>query len=198
MIIELIGYIGSIIIVVSMLMTSVIKLRLLNMLGGIIFSVYALMIHSYPTAIMNIVLSIINLVNIHKLMAKEKKYSIVKLNSEDTFLRFFLYQHESDIKIFFPNLEIKRNYDYAYIVCYQSNPVGIFLGMAGEENSIEIKIDYVTPAFRDCSIGSYLYEYISARKGISSLIFKKPTEEHRKYLLRMGFIEKDDSYVKAF
>ncbi len=179
-----------------MLMTSVLKLRVINMIGGLIFTSYALMIRSYPTAIMNIVLCIINFVNIFMLIKKEKKYSIVKLNSDDTFLRFFLYQHEFDIKKFFPDLEIKRNYEYAYIVCYKSNPVGIFLGLAENEDSIKIKVDYVTPEFRDCSIGAYLYEYIAARKTISRLIFEKPTEEHKKYLLKMGFIENEEKLIK--
>ena len=37
MIIELIGYLGSILVVVSMLMSSVIKLRVINMAGSGIF-----------------------------------------------------------------------------------------------------------------------------------------------------------------
>ncbi len=61
MIIELIGYLGSILVVISMLMTSVIKIRILNCIGSGIFTVYALIIHSYPTAIMNFCLVSINI-----------------------------------------------------------------------------------------------------------------------------------------
>ena len=47
--IELVGYLGSALVVASMLMSSVVKLRVINTLGSGIFAVYALMIHSYPT-----------------------------------------------------------------------------------------------------------------------------------------------------
>ena len=52
MIFELIGYLGSVLVIVSMLMTSVVKLRVINTIGSVIFAVYALLIHSYPTAAM--------------------------------------------------------------------------------------------------------------------------------------------------
>ena len=52
-IIEMVGYLGSVLVVVSMLMSSVIKLRVINTVGSGIFAVYALIIHSYPTALMN-------------------------------------------------------------------------------------------------------------------------------------------------
>ena len=45
-IVELVGYIGSLLVVVSMLMTSVIKLRFINLTGSFIFTIYALIIKS--------------------------------------------------------------------------------------------------------------------------------------------------------
>ncbi len=59
-IIEIIGYIGSALVLVSMLMTSVVRLRIINLIGSVIFAGYALAIRSYPTAIMNICLAGIN------------------------------------------------------------------------------------------------------------------------------------------
>ncbi|MCR4607972.1 MAG: YgjV family protein, partial [Oscillospiraceae bacterium] len=60
-IIEAVGYCGSLLVLVSFLMTSVVKLRVVNTIGSAIFAIYALIIHSYPTAIMNICLVAINL-----------------------------------------------------------------------------------------------------------------------------------------
>ena len=56
MIIEAIGYTGSALVLVSFLMVSVVKLRVVNTIGSLIFTVYAFIIHSYPTAIMNVCL----------------------------------------------------------------------------------------------------------------------------------------------
>lgn len=46
--IEMIGYLGSALAVVTMLMPPVIRLRVLNTTGSGIFAAYALMIHSCP------------------------------------------------------------------------------------------------------------------------------------------------------
>ena len=85
-ILEMIGYLGSALVIVSMLMTSVIKLRVINTIGGVIFCGYALCIHSYPTAAMQVCLIVINLVNLYKLKNTEKEYSAVPLNANDCFL----------------------------------------------------------------------------------------------------------------
>ena len=60
-IIEAVGYLGSTLVLVSFLMSSVLRLRLVNTAGSLIFAIYALIIRSYPTAVMNIALVLINL-----------------------------------------------------------------------------------------------------------------------------------------
>ena len=50
MMLELVGYFASLLVLISLLMTSVVKLRVINMIGSLIFAVYALLICSYPTA----------------------------------------------------------------------------------------------------------------------------------------------------
>ena len=71
--IELIGYIGSWF--VSMLMTSITKLRVVNMTGSVISIIYALIIGSFPVALMNICLLLINAYNIIKLKRQKTQMS---------------------------------------------------------------------------------------------------------------------------
>ena len=47
MIIEIAGYIGSVLVVVSMLMSSIVKLRIINTTGSSISAIYALYIHTH-------------------------------------------------------------------------------------------------------------------------------------------------------
>ena len=82
-VIEMIGYFSSLLVVVSMLMSSVIKLRVINSIGSGIFAVYALIIHSYPTAMMNICLVAINIYNLVRLSKKEQSYDLIDAESED-------------------------------------------------------------------------------------------------------------------
>ena len=72
LLVELVGYLGSILVMVSMLMTSVKKLRIVNSIGCVIFTAYALIIHSYPTALMNGFIIIINIHHLIKISKMEK------------------------------------------------------------------------------------------------------------------------------
>ena len=70
-IIEAIGYLGSFLVVISMLMTSVNRLRIVNTVGSLIFTVYAFIIGSYPTAFMNMCIIGINLYQLYHLQCHE-------------------------------------------------------------------------------------------------------------------------------
>jgi hypothetical protein len=58
--IELFGYIGTILVVVSMMMTSVTKLRVVNMCGSVISAIYAAICGTWPIVVMNVSLFLIN------------------------------------------------------------------------------------------------------------------------------------------
>ena len=102
MIIEAIGYVGSALVLVSFLMTSVFKLRVVNTIGSLIFMSYALIIHSYPTAIMNFCLVLINLHFLWKMRSEGKEYDLVRVQNDDSYLDYILKKYDSDIKDCFP------------------------------------------------------------------------------------------------
>ena len=77
--IEMIGYLGSSLVLVSFLMASVAKLRIVNSIGSVIFTIYAFIIHSYPTAIMNICLVLINIYYLVKLSNTSVDYTCIKI-----------------------------------------------------------------------------------------------------------------------
>ena len=66
--IEIFGYIGSVLIVVSMFMSSVVKLRIINTAGSVISGIYALISGAFPLFVMNICIIVINIYNLIKLM----------------------------------------------------------------------------------------------------------------------------------
>ena len=66
-VIEWIGYLASILIVVSLTMTSIIKLRVINTIGCILFVIYGVLVKSYPVALSNFAIILINLYNLYKI-----------------------------------------------------------------------------------------------------------------------------------
>ena len=195
-IIELIGYLGSVLVIVSMLMTSVVKLRVINTIGSVIFCSYALCIHSYPTAAMQVALIIINVINLHKLLNTKKEYSIVKLKGDSKFSEHFIEQYKDDIKKIFPEFSSPQTTDNIYLVCCHSDCAGILVGSPVSEESLNVSLDYTTPAYRDTSVGKFLYKKLK-EENITKLIAKTDVDLHKKYLEKMGFVKNDDCFEKS-
>ena len=195
--IELIGYLGSALVVVSMLMSSVVKLRVINTIGSGIFAAYALMIHSYPTALMNICLVGINIYNLLKLRQKGPSYDLVDAAQRDGLLHYLLDYYREDIQTYFPGFPgAGAAADRAYIVCCSGNPAGVLLGTERAPGTLQVTLDYSTPTYRDCSIGSYLYSKLPS-KGIDTLVFPgNGSQAHAAYLAKMGFLEENGVYMK--
>ena len=194
--IEMIGYLGSALVVASMLMSSVVKLRIINTIGSGIFAAYALMIHSYPTALMNVFLVGINVYNLVKLSQKDRSYDLVEGTWGEGLLRYLLDYYREDIQTYFPGFTPDCGADRAYIVCCNGNPAGVLLGIDGGQGTLQVLLDYSTPTYRDCSIGTYLYSRLPSR-GVHTLVFSgKESQAHAAYLTKMGFAKKDGAYVK--
>ena len=194
MMIELVGYLGSALVVVSMLMSSVVKLRLINTVGGILFTAYAVIIRSYPTAIMNFCLILINIYSLMKLLKSSKAYDVTEAGSEESMVSYFLRYYQDDIKIYFPAFRWDSAlYDAVYVTYCNAKPAGLMLGRRNGAE-IEISLEYTTPEYRDCSAGRYLYERLK-EQGICKLKFREQAEKHEGYLQKMGYSKADGAYV---
>ena len=158
MVLEIVGYIGSALVVISMLMSSIVKLRVINLIGSIISGTYAVLCGALPLALMNLCLIIINVINLWNLM--KKKEEIFDL--------------------------VQQNPKTAFLACRDGAPIGVILGDVSGD-TVNVLIDYSTPAYRDCSVGRYMYQHLPS-KGIHALRFSKAmSQEHVEYLKKMGF-----------
>ena len=177
---------------VSMLMTSVVRLRVINLIGSIIFAGYALMIRSYPTAIMNIALAGINIYQLMKLFNEKKSYHLIKSSQHDGFFSYMLSCCDEDIRHIFPDYSLEGvSADIAYIVICGSDPACLFLGKESQPGTIETVLDYATPAYRDTSVGRFLYKKLAEEseqdvkysKELTATLVSKLTEEEYQQLM---------------
>ena len=196
MMIEIYGYIGSVLVVVSMLMSSIIKLRVINILGSVISGSYALIIGSFPLVLMNSCLIIINVYNLYKLLKAEQKYDLVDSEANDAFVGYFLAHYKDDIQKYFPGFTMDNAADKAFIVCCEGNPSNILLGKDNGNGVLDVILDYSTPVYRDCSAGKYLYAALPS-KGVKVLQFaQNSSKEHEDYLTKMGFKKENGVFQK--
>lgn len=194
---ELFGYLGSTLVVVSMLMASVVKLRVINVIGSIISGIYALIIGSFPLALMNFCLIVINVYNLNKLLKTKKQFEIVKSNGSDPLVKYFLNYNYRDVVTYFPSFaDYNMTEDVAFVVFCKGNPAGILLGKELRSDTVDVMLDYSVPAYRDCSVGAYLYSNLNTY-GIKKLILThKQSDAHIHYLNKMGFEKKGGIFFK--
>ena len=70
---EIWGYIGMALVLVSMMMTSFKWLRIVNMTGALVCAIYGILTNTWPTAMLNISLLLIQIVQLYRLYLQEKK-----------------------------------------------------------------------------------------------------------------------------
>ena len=72
---ELFGYLGTALVIISMLMTDLNKLRIVNILGAIVSMIYAICVNTMPVVVLNATLATIN---ITQLILKKVNKNIVE------------------------------------------------------------------------------------------------------------------------
>ncbi len=69
--VEHLGYLASVLLIASLMMSDVVKLRWFNLAGCITFTAYGVMIEAWPVAVTNAILTLINVYHLFK-MARAK------------------------------------------------------------------------------------------------------------------------------
>ena len=72
-VIEWVGYAASICIAISLLMTDMFKLRIINTIGCILFVIYGFNIKAYPVGVINLFIFFVNIYYIIKMKKDNKK-----------------------------------------------------------------------------------------------------------------------------
>ncbi len=195
-VLELIGYVASILILISLLMSSALKLRILNAVGSVVFTVYGILIASYPTAFLNGVSVIVDLYYIVKLLRKHTCFTFHQVGSGEAGLQAFLEFYQEDISRFFPNFDFSLTGRRVYMVYTDGAPVGLLVGSVLADGGLVVEVDYSTPRYRDCSVGKFLYSAL-ASAGIPALVTGRGTKEHEAYLKRSGFAAQGNVFIKT-
>lgn len=193
MVLELVGYLASFLVLISLLMTSVVKLRVINTIGSLIFAVYALLISSYPTAVMNVCLMGVNIFYLVRMARTKQVFTLLPAAPGEAYIQHFLQHYREDIGKYFAVSDVTP--DTVFLVCCDAVPAGILTGRTVEAGVLEVSLDYTTPQYRDCSVGRYLYQEL-AQRGYRRLVAPTALEVHGDYLERMGFVREGERLIK--
>ena len=190
--IELVGYLGSVLVVVSLLMTRILRLRVIGMIGSATFLVYGILIGSVPIVITNTVIVIINSTFLWRANRVTEWFSLLEVRPDSGYLEEFLRFHHDAIVVTQPdwNGEV-GDQDLTMLVLRDMQPAAAVVGtIAG--GVMELRLDFAIPQFRDHRMGKFLYDANSRffiEKGIVTVTAPARIKGYIGYLEKVGFTE---------
>ncbi len=192
--VELIGYTASALVVLSLTMTSVVRLRMVSLCGSVTFFVYGALIDSVPIMITNGSIAIINVWFLRKEFASGRPHGrdlgVSHIRADSPFLADFVAFHLIDIHRFQPDFHLPKGDDVVTLLLNRDGlPAGLLIGRR-QGSTLTIDLDYVLGPYRDSRLGRWLYgpgAAVFRADGIAELRSAGTTDTHRKYLERVGF-----------
>jgi len=199
-----IGYLGSLVVLISLLMSSIKKLRWINLVGAVIFAFYGFMIASIPTGFMNIGIAIIDIVFLVRMYKQKDYFRVLPIPEPTEYLSQFFKFYKSDIEQTQAlDVEALNKALVKFYVLRNMTPASVFIADKYDSSTLEIKLDYAIPMYRDFKIGKFLYdnqkEYFSGL-GYSKFVIFTDKKEHINYVKKMGFEESPENkncYIKS-
>lgn len=190
-ILDWIGYAASVLILISMLMTSFLKLRIVNMAGALLFSIYGFLIGALPVGLLNLFVVFANSYHLYRMIGIKESFKTLEIKRDNRYLIKFLDFYNKDILKYFPQFEYQNTMNsYTYMILRNMAVAGVFLARDYGNKRLFIGLDYVIPDYRDFKLGKYIYqekiEFFKS-EGYTSLCTIPQSAHHSKYLERMGF-----------
>jgi hypothetical protein len=162
---DLFGWLGSALLIVSLLQTRVLRFRLLNLGASVILVTFNALLAVWPMVGMNVATSAINVVFIARMLRdrhSEAAYEVLEVGPSDAYLCHFLGVHEADIGRSLPGFSAGdlTEDDLAFQVQSGDETVGVVL-IRGEGEVAHVLLDDVTPRYRDFSPGEFVWRRAS-------------------------------------
>jgi hypothetical protein len=197
---ELIGYAGSLLVAISLMMRSVFRLRVINLIGALFFVIYGILIHAVPIILLNSLIVGVNVYYLAQMWNQKDYFKLMEVNHHSTYLKNFVEFYQREIHEFFPSYLFKPQPDQLVLFVLRNMvPAGVLIVRPQGEEA-EIFLDFVIPGYRDFRAGKFLFEESASyfqQKGIKHLVSDPGNPRHESYLKRMGFHVEDGKYERA-
>ncbi|MCK9224962.1 MAG: hypothetical protein M0R46_11050 [Candidatus Muirbacterium halophilum] len=200
-IVEIVGYVSSVIVMVSLLMSSIVYLRWVNLVGASLMAGYGFVIQAWPVFFVNAAITIIDIYYLISFYFEKEYFKILEVRQDNRYLNYFMRFYDKDIKKFFPDFTfIDGENIVAFTILRNVVTAGIFIGKKLDDGTFLILCDYVTPEYRGYKPGNFVFS--QSREYFYQLGFKKfkiylQSEKHLKYINKMGFIKQEDEDGKT-
>jgi hypothetical protein len=191
---ELLGYVASALVILSLSMRSVVRLRTISLCASSTFLVYGVLIQAAPIILTNVCLVALNLWFLSREFrqrgGERSDLGVSVIRPDSPFLLDFVEYHLHDIRNFQPSFTMPSgDHVVSLLLTRDGLPAGLIVGRR-QDDALRIDLDYVMREHRDSRLGRWLYSSkntVFRELGFTTLCTDASTEDHHKYLRRVGF-----------
>lgn len=193
---EVLGYVASFVVLISLVMSSIKKLRWINLGGAVLFSLYGFMIGSTPTGLMNLGIVFINIFYLNRIYSSSDYFTYLIVPNDSRYLRKLLKTQTEEITVYFPGFKHDSvpNNDLCYISLRNLNAAGALI-LEPKGSKLEIKLDYALKQYRDFKTTSFIIERERQnliKQGYTEIVINTHNKKHIKYLSKVDFNRTDE------
>ena len=191
--IEILGYAASLLVAVSLMMSSLARLRALNLLGAALFAAYGWLVGAVPVLLVNGFIAVVNVVYLLRMQpGRSEAFELLTIHRRDNrYLQRFLGFHADDIRRFCPDFDLAGVADPRFVFILRDMlPVGLVVCEPGAAGDLAVRLDYVIPSYRDFRCAQYFYRAwptVVDCPGARRFVARGGSAPHRAYLRRVGF-----------
>jgi hypothetical protein len=188
--IQIFGYCATVLIAISLMMSSIVKLRIINLIGAACFSIYGFIIGAYPVFILNGIITFIDAYYLIQIFGAKEYFRVLEVKTNADYLKYFLTFYKTDIQKFIPSFVYEPNENYhVMFVLRDAVPAGLVISEYLEDDVIYMKLDYAIAGYRDFKMGKYVFAEIFKQKKVNKIYSDPGNEKHEFYLKKMGFVK---------
>lgn len=200
---EVFGYVASVLIALSLMMSNIKRLRWINFFGAAAFSAYGYFIDAYPVFILNGWVALVDVYYLVRIYQEKDQFDLVKLKSVTSPLFNLLKErYGKDIKALRSDFQWQQLEGAQVLLVFRNmKPIGLFAYKElNEQGKVEVLLDYIIPQDRDFKAAKFLFDNHNnqlKQEGIKHLVVQTSSDEHECYLKRIGFIKQGNNFERV-
>ncbi|WP_163936007.1 hypothetical protein [Paraferrimonas sp. SM1919] len=187
--VEIFGLSASVVVAISLTMSSIVKLRWLNLVGATMFTVYGFQIDALPVWSLNGFIVLANIYYLRQIYTSTNQFDLVNIDVESETLQHWLGSYKGDIQNYFPTYQKQLSDNTQAMLIMRNNQVCGFVLANTEADNAEIVAEYAFKEYRDFKTGEFLYQQqgLKTKLNVKTLSCHNDIPDFSSYLVKMGF-----------
>lgn len=202
LVLEAIGWIGSILVVWSLMVARVLRFRWMNLAGAAIATIYNALIGIWPFAFMNLAITLIDIYWLWRLYREARNvgtYRVLPVQPSDSYVQEVMRIHADDIAQHAPTFTpTAADARVTFLITRGDEAVGLVAVRDQGDGLGRVELDWVKERFRDFSPGEFVYResHVLAEAGFEHLEVIPHSATDTAYLTRVGYTDTGDRWVR--